>query len=333
MANNVTIPATGSGTATPAVETYDTTGSGGPQRQGVTLASIGAPASITALTAGSKTSANSIPVVVASDQAAIAVSGTFWQTTQPISAASLPLPTGAATSALQTTINTTLGTPFQAGGSIGNTAFGATQSGTWNITNISGTVSLPTGAATQTTLAAVLAALPSALTAAGALKTGVVVANPSSVLTRPANTTAYAAGQLIASNVTAGSVVVPSFTATPGSAGNGSIKRLRLYSNKTSGMGGVQLQVELWTTAPTFTNGDGGTYAVATGAAGWIGSFTFDATQVGDGMYCVAMPDAGNSVDFALASGTAIFWTLKTNSVFTPASAQTFTAVPEITQN
>jgi len=43
------------------------------------------------------------------------------------------LPTGAATSALQTTgntalttINTTLGTPFQAGGSIGNTTFGAT---------------------------------------------------------------------------------------------------------------------------------------------------------------------------------------------------------------
>ncbi len=29
----------------------------------------------------------------------------------------------------------------------------ATQSGTWNITNISGTVSLPTGAATETTLA------------------------------------------------------------------------------------------------------------------------------------------------------------------------------------
>jgi hypothetical protein len=33
------------------------------------------------------------------------------------------LPTGASTSALQTTINTTLGSPFQAGGSIGNTAF------------------------------------------------------------------------------------------------------------------------------------------------------------------------------------------------------------------
>ena len=40
--------------------------------------------------------------------ASLAVTGTFWQATQPISAASLPLPTGASTSALQTTGNTSL---------------------------------------------------------------------------------------------------------------------------------------------------------------------------------------------------------------------------------
>jgi hypothetical protein len=47
---------------------------------------------------------------------ALAVTGTFWQTTQPISVASLPLPTGAATAAGLATINTTLGTPMQATG-------------------------------------------------------------------------------------------------------------------------------------------------------------------------------------------------------------------------
>lgn len=89
----------------------------------------------------------------------------------------ISLPTGASTSALQTTgntalttINTTLGSPFQAGGSIGNTSFAATQgtaanlnatvvgTGTFstqltgatnNINNIAGTVSLPTGASTS----------------------------------------------------------------------------------------------------------------------------------------------------------------------------------------
>lgn len=58
------------------------------------------------------------------NSASIGVTGTFWQTTQPVSAASLPLPTGAATAANQSTIITALGSPFQAGGSIGNTSFG-----------------------------------------------------------------------------------------------------------------------------------------------------------------------------------------------------------------
>lgn len=38
----------------------------------------------------------------------VGVTGTFWQATQPISAAALPLPTGAATSAAQTTGNASL---------------------------------------------------------------------------------------------------------------------------------------------------------------------------------------------------------------------------------
>lgn len=55
-------------------------------------------------------------------------------------AGTISLPTGAATSALQTTgntslttINTTLGTPFQAGGSIGNTTFAVTNVGTFAV--------------------------------------------------------------------------------------------------------------------------------------------------------------------------------------------------------
>lgn len=96
----------------------------------------------------------------------------------PVSVGSIALPTGASTSAAQataaasagapgdtacasdtascnanqqrqrlaqrlTTINTTLGTPFQAGSSIGNTTFAATQSGTWNIGSITTLPALP----------------------------------------------------------------------------------------------------------------------------------------------------------------------------------------------
>lgn len=177
---------------------------------------------------GQKTSANSAPVVIASDQSAIpvtgtittspnvnvhdgsgtainstsnalnsyitnsslAVTGTFFQATQPVSGnlgrtwdlssgtdsvssvesgtwnvglnagsnnigsitnitGTVSLPTGAATNSELVTINSTLGSPFQAGGSIGNTTFGSTQSGAWNLNNITGTISLPTGAATS----------------------------------------------------------------------------------------------------------------------------------------------------------------------------------------
>lgn len=70
-----------------------------------------------AITLGQKTMAASVPVVLASDES-----------TLPISAASLPLPAGAATSALQSTINTTLGTPMQqTGGAVSVTNLPATQ--------------------------------------------------------------------------------------------------------------------------------------------------------------------------------------------------------------
>ncbi len=48
------------------------------------------------LIAGQAVKAASIPVTLASDQGALSVSGTFYQATQPISAAALPLPAGAA---------------------------------------------------------------------------------------------------------------------------------------------------------------------------------------------------------------------------------------------
>lgn len=58
------------------------------------------------LTEGQKLSADSIPVVIASDQSAVPISGTIavsnFPATQPVSAVSLPLPTGSATSANQT---------------------------------------------------------------------------------------------------------------------------------------------------------------------------------------------------------------------------------------
>lgn len=63
-------------------------------------------------TLGQKAMAASAPVTLASDQSALAVTGTFFQATQPVSAAALPLPSGAATEATLATMLTLAG--FQA---------------------------------------------------------------------------------------------------------------------------------------------------------------------------------------------------------------------------
>ncbi len=108
-------------------------------------------------TLGQKTMANSMAVVVASDQSAVPVSGSV-------------------------TVSGTVA---------------ATQSGTWNITNVSGTVSLPTGAATETTLAAQSAKLPATLgqkTMANSL--AVVIASDQSAV--PVSGTVTATGTVAA---------------------------------------------------------------------------------------------------------------------------------------
>lgn len=152
-----------------------------------------------------------------------------------------------------------------------------------------------------------------------------VPANPTSTLTRPANTTAYASGQLIASSTTAGSVVVPSFTIQ---GGRGFIPRLRLSTNVTTGWAGP-LTVTLWRTAPTYTNGDGGTYAVATGAASRLAQYTCTLTQYGDGASGECSITIGNFLTASLPSGTSVYWDMQAGGALTPISGQTFTLTAE----
>lgn len=178
-------------------------------------------------------------------------------------------------------------------------------------------------------------AITPAATEAHLGQVGGTTANPTSTLTRPADTTAYALNDLIASSTTAGSVVVPSFTATRVAAGSGTIPRVRLYSNVTTGWDAATVTIRLWSAAPTYTNGDNGAYAVATGAAGYLASFPVTLNQVADGAYGVAAPAVGNALSFKLTSGTSIFWDLQLTTIAgnTPISAQTFTLIPEILQD
>lgn len=78
-------------------------------------------------TLGQTTKSGSLPITLASDQGDIPVTGTFWQATQPVSASALPLPSGAATSSLQTTGNTSLANIDASTGTIANYYAGGLQ--------------------------------------------------------------------------------------------------------------------------------------------------------------------------------------------------------------
>lgn len=110
----------------------------------------------TAVTLGAKASAASIPVVLATDEAAL-----------PVTAASLPLPAGAATAAKQDTLLAAVGSPLQAGGAVSVSNFPATQA----VSAVA--LPLPAGAAIETggNLAAIAASTAAAATSGAAQAT------------------------------------------------------------------------------------------------------------------------------------------------------------------
>ncbi len=156
--------------------------------------------------------------------------------------------------------------------------------------------------------------------------------NPASTLTLTATTTAYSAGQLIANNATGASVTVPSFTIA-NNGGAAWLQRLRLVSNDTTSTAwpSVIVYVDLWSAAPTFTNGDRTAYS-PTGAANWLATFvcTFSATIYADGIPATCVPLGGQGMLIKL-SGQTLYWTAYafTASGVTGAS-KTLTLTPEL---
>lgn len=102
---------------------------------------------------GSATSANSSPVVIASDQAAVPVSGTFYQVTQPVSIAASVAVTGTffqATQPISGTVTANAGTGTMnvtvvSGATGGDTTFHLVSAASTNATNIKSSPGKVTG--------------------------------------------------------------------------------------------------------------------------------------------------------------------------------------------
>lgn len=147
--------------------------------------------------------------------------------------------------------------------------------------------------------------------------------------TRPADTTAYASGDLVANSTTAGSVVVPTIALNPATTGGTSfVRRLKL---KKSGVGvtNAAFRVHLYRSAPTPTNGDNGAWL--TTESGWIGSFDVTIDKVfSDGAAGNGLPTVGTVIAVVNPTNPRLWFLVEARGVYTPASAEVFTVSAEV---
>jgi hypothetical protein len=149
---------------------------------------------------------------------------------------------------------------------------------------------------------------------------------------RPADITQYAIGDLVANNVTAGSVVPMQFTAARIAAGSGMIRRAKIRKSGTS-ITAASFRLHLYLTLPTPSNGDNGPW-LTDDSANYIGSFDATMDRVfTDGASGIGVPSVGSEVNFALASGQILYGLLEARDTYTPVSGETFTCVLEDLEN
>ncbi len=162
------------------------------------------------------------------------------------------------------------------------------------------------------------------------------IAAPSSNFTRPGDTNVYAAGDMVANNTAAASVVPLVWrvaNAKANSAASFYVTGVRLRLDK-SDVTSAQFRVHLYKALPTFTSsGDNGVFGtvVATGYADWVASF--DVTIVAkhaDGVAGVAVPTEG-MICPQLVAGTpespvVLYGLIEALAAYTPKSAGVITA-------
>jgi hypothetical protein len=147
--------------------------------------------------------------------------------------------------------------------------------------------------------------------------------------TRPADTTAYAAGDLVANSTTAGSVVPMSWVVGKGTGRPVSIRRVRVFQSNPTVTGGTY-KVFLFSAAPTVaTAGDNGAFATDVSSVGAIGeSGVVTVIGYSDGAMSAAAPIAGTEITLVPTAAT-VYGLLMTTGTPTPTSAETFTVTLE----
>lgn len=155
---------------------------------------------------------------------------------------------------------------------------------------------------------------------------------PSATFTRPADTTAYASGDLVANSTTAGSVTPMQFSVARVAAGSGMIRRVRLRKSGTT-ITNASFRLHLYKASPTATNGDNGAW-LTDQAAEYLGALDVTCDRAfSDGAGGSGVPVTGSEINFVLTSGQVIYGLCEAKAAYVPDSAEVFVWALEVLQN
>lgn len=165
--------------------------------------------------------------------------------------------------------------------------------------------------------------------------------NPSANFTRPADTTAYVVGDLVANSTTAASVVpmqhacvVANIVTT--TKGTFHVARAVLKKSTTSTTNAA-FRIHLWGSDPSAStgvvNGDNSAMQIKSGATylGYIDIASMLAI-FSDGAYGVGQPSNG-PLNVTLASGSVTYSLLEVRGAYTPGNAEVFTVVLDVMED
>lgn len=155
-------------------------------------------------------------------------------------------------------------------------------------------------------------------------------ARPTGNFTRPADTTAYAVGDLVANSTTAGSVAAITIAAARSTGLGGMVRKVLLLKSTTSTTN-ASFRVHFYSATPGVpTNGDNGAWLTPDKDI-YLGScdVTMD-KSFGDGALGTGVPGAGSEINF---TSDNLYCLLEARAAYAPGNSEVFTLVCEVLQN
>lgn len=146
----------------------------------------------------------------------------------------------------------------------------------------------------------------------------------SNTITRPANTTQYTAGDIIANSATAASVTPFTFADVCRESQVTRIERIRILKSGTS-VTNANFRVHFYSGDPGVpSNGDNG--AFLTSVAKWIGSADVTCDRAGtDGAIGTGLSLTNTPMTVKVGTNHILYALLEARGAYTPASGETFT--------